>query len=240
MFTANTKKLKLPVRYVDGKWELKYGGEFPVDHGATGELVVAQDAITDKAFLRRMLATDRIMILERGAVLRVCLAIKDKSKLPEKLRQHLIPFAEVRKEISALAVDNWSSSPIQFVEVEIGPADAGQQRNFETRDRGLWLLIKGMEADGLRSSTIVVSPDIMENAPVSLNHAFTRLSELYEPWRISHTGSAYKRFLYRETNGLWYPLELLRDASLAAKEQEIAYGLWQEFLARMSARDGSA
>ena len=44
----------------------------------------------------------------------------------------------------------------------------------------------------------------------------------------------YERFLYQEKNKKWYPLDLLREATLALKEQEIAYDLWQTFLHRMT------
>ena len=78
-------------------------------------------------------------------------------------------------------------------------------------------------------------PSCVSKEPaISLNHAFTILSEVYEPWRKSHTGSVYQRFFYKEKDDKWYPLELLRDASLAEKEQEVAAVLWQEFLKRMS------
>jgi hypothetical protein len=55
-----------------------------------------------------------------------------------------------------------------------------------------------------------------------LNHAYTKLSEVFETWRIAHTGNIYYRMLYRERNGIWYPLDILRNAALVNQEQEIA------------------
>jgi hypothetical protein len=57
---------------------------------------------------------------------------------------------------------------------------------------------------------------------------------VYEPWRLSHTGNIYDRFLYQETDKKWYPLSLLRDFTLAKEEQKIAFNLWQRFMAEMS------
>jgi hypothetical protein len=37
-----------------------------------------------------------------------------------------------------------------------------------------------------------------------------------------------------EKDKKWYPLDLLRNITLAEKEQEIAYKLWQDFMERMS------
>jgi hypothetical protein len=68
----------------------------------------------------------------------------------------------------------------------------------------------------------------------SLNHAFTKLSETYETWRISHTGNVYSRVLYQERNGHWYPLDLLRNETLDKKEQQIAHELWQTFMSKMT------
>jgi hypothetical protein len=101
----------------------------------------------------------------------------------------------------------------------------------------LWLLTKGANAVGLTSTTIKLSNEVSRHPVASLNHAFTKLSEIYEPWRISHTGNVYTRVLYKEKNGKWYPLDLLRNAALDRKEQEIAQALWFAFLARTTRND---
>lgn len=46
---------------------------------------------------------------------------------------------------------------------------------------------------------------------MSLNHAFTRISEVYEPDRISHTGNVFERAYYKNGDH-WIPLEKRRDA----------------------------
>lgn len=52
---------------------------------------------------------------------------------------------------------------------------------------------------------------IKETVP-SINQAYTRLSEVYEPWRKSHTGNAFNLVYYFDTTVLaWYPLSTLRD-----------------------------
>ncbi len=52
---------------------------------------------------------------------------------------------------------------------------------------------------------------IKETVP-SINQAYTRLSEFYEPWRKSHTGNAFNLVYYFDTTVLaWYPLSTLRD-----------------------------
>ena len=84
--------------------------------------------------------------------------------------------------------------------------------------------------------SIELPAGVASEGAISLNHAFTLLSEVYEPWRKAHTGSVYERFYYLESDGKWYPLALLRDAGIAQQEQKIAKDLWASFLARCKAR----
>jgi hypothetical protein len=60
----------------------------------------------------------------------------------------------------------------------------------------------------------------------SLNYAFTRLSEVFEPWRKAHTGSIYERIFYLERDEHWYPLKDLRDRALASAERTLIKDLW--------------
>jgi hypothetical protein len=42
--------------------------------------------------------------------------------------------------------------------------------------------------------------------------------------------------LYRERNGIWYPLDILRNKALEKQEQEIARKLWDDFMGKMSSQ----
>lgn len=228
------KLLRLPVQYVDDQWECEYGGIIPVVPDSKAELVISTRAITDKSFLRRMTAKSSMKVLEQGTKLLAYLATKDKEKLTDEQRKHLIRWEIMRGEIATEHIDHWNSGELSLIEVCIEEPTDQQQRKFETIEGGLWLLTEGPRAVGLQSTRIRL-PDVASKESVSsLNHAFTKLSEAYEPWRISHTGNVYQRFLYKEKDGRWYPLEFLRNAALAMKEQEIAYQLWRDFMKRVS------
>ena len=121
-----------------------------------------------------------------------------------------------------------------FVEVQLAGANDRQARLFGTRRGGLWLMTQGIEAVGLASATVKLPRDISADPVTSLNHAYTKLSELFETWRISHTGNIYKRILYREKNEKWYPLDVLRNRALQNAEHETAQALWNTFMARMT------
>ncbi len=225
--------VRIPVRYVDEQWECLYGGVVPVAPDAEAELIIARKSITDEGFLGRMYAKSSIKVLGEGVSLLTYLATKDKVSLTEDQKRHLIPWE--RRNIATEYIDNWNTGGLSLVEVSIGDPTYQQAKKFHTQQGGLWLLTEGPKAVGLQSTRIYLPKEVSKEPVNSLNHAFTKLSETYEPWRISHTGNVYQRFLYQEKNGRWYPLELLRDAALAKKEQEIAYQLWQDFMKRKSA-----
>jgi hypothetical protein len=93
-------------------------------------------------------------------------------------------------------------------------------------EAGLWLYLQGSQPKGVVSSSIYVPSPVSEEPLDSLNHAFTKLSESYEPWRKSHTGNIYQRVLYQEKNGKWYPLSVVREAAIAKDEHQMVRELW--------------
>lgn len=233
--STSDRLLRIPVRYIEGQWECGYGGLVPVSDHTEGELLVETKSISDKGFLARMREKGNIKVLDQGAKLFACLATKDQVRLSPNLKETLIPWDEMLPQIDTHLIGNWSSGGISLVEISIGDPTDQQSRKFETKDGGLWLLTEGPKAVGLQSSRICLPRAVSEEPVDSLNHAFTKLSEAYEPWRISHTGNVYQRLLYQEKDGKWHPLDLLRNAALAKKEQEIAHNLWQDFMKKMSA-----
>lgn len=64
------------------------------------------------------------------------------------------------------------------------------------------------------------------NQAESLNHAFTLLSEEFEPWRKAHTGSIYQRVFYKDGE-LWYPLSTLRRRTVGGAEHALIVDLWE-------------
>jgi hypothetical protein len=231
---SRSRQLRIPVRLVNGQWEFKLGGQVPVKEFSDAELVLHRSAIESNAFLDLMEERARHKVLDEGTPLRVSLTVKPENPPSKELKQLLIPYDEMSQQIGAEFMDNWSAVPPSFVQVEIAGPNEKQARLFDTERGGLWLVTRGIEADGLASTRIVLPKEISVEPVGSLNHALTKLSEAYETWRISHTGNVYERVLYRERNGKWYPLDLLRNEKLEKQEQEIAKGLWEGFLAKMT------
>lgn len=214
----SAKTIRVPVKLVDGRWELLYGGDVKVEDGAIGELHLDQMYFSDKKFLKALTFRRRVAILQPGTELRVALTIK--RELDSKLRQFLSPIDETRHTHSSkLSVDT------RFVPIYLGgPTDA--QRKKKVEQGGLYLLLEGMEPRAIESGMVLLpaAPDL---EPVdSLNYAFTRLSEVFEPWRKAHTGSIYERVFYQDDDGYWYPLKDLRDSALASAERKLIKDLW--------------
>jgi hypothetical protein len=232
--TYSTRRLRIPVRFVDGVWECALGGAVPVRNDTEAELVVQRTSISDKAFLETMERKVRHKVLDEGTPLLVCLTMKSASPASDALRTVLKSYDSFRGAIATTYLNYWNPRTIAFVEVHLAGPDNKQARLFGTNRGGLWLMTEGVEAVGLASTTVLL-PDAISAKPVaSLNHAYTKLSETFETWRISHTGNIYTRVLYQERNGTWYPLDILRNKALEKQEQQIARNLWEDFMAKMS------
>lgn len=207
-----TKTVRVPVQWVNGHWELIYGGGVPVMEGACGELILDQSTIADPQFLNAVTRKTVIKILAEGTELRVALTIRE--PLPAGLAQFLLP-RDATKHSHTAGISRQS----RFVSIWLSGPSATQQRKGKTKG-GLWLSLEGPEPRELESG-VVQLPKIgsVERAD-SLNHAFTLLSERFEPWRQAHTGSIYQRVLYKEGER-WYPLNDLRDRTVARVERTL-------------------
>jgi hypothetical protein len=223
--------------YSEGAWHRVEGGNVPVRDGAIAELIVRQKDIVDDEFLASMLKEDTVRVLAEGMPLYAYVMVKDVDKIPRHLADHLIRPKEVSNMVAIEYLDNWSGGELSLVRVELGQLDPDVTTHPDDDEGGgLWMRVRGRDVVGLATSQIVLPKGITERRISSLNHAFTVLSEIFEPWRTSHTGNIYERFLYTEKNGKLYPLELFRDKALARQEQSIALELWKTFMQRTAAK----
>jgi hypothetical protein len=168
--------------------------------GAVGELHVDNAQCTDKNFVMAARDTRKVVVLRAGTELRVALTIKP--NLDEALRPFLLEHGSTLHEATAKV-----GSRTRFVSVWLRGLS-----NVEPA--GLWFVFRWMDLQGIASGMVEL-PEIRDLKPVeSLNQAFTRLSEVFEPWRKAHTGNIYERVLYEKPNGHWGPLGELRDRTM--------------------------
>lgn len=222
----SNKIIRVPVKLVEGHWELLYGGPVKVKEGASGELHVDRIYFTDQKFLKALTEKRRVAVLPPGTELRVALTVKP--ELDAALQKHLIPREATKHDHTAkISVD------ARFVSIYLGgPTETQLKKNV--RQVGLSLWLEGMEPRAMESG-LVNLPDAPGLESVdSLNYAFTRLSEIFEPWRKAHTGSIYERFFYRDDNDCWYPLKDLRNHALASAERKLIKELWANVTAQFA------
>lgn len=230
------RSLRIPVRYVDGRWECALGGVVPVAEGTEAELVVERQAIVDKAFLQTLDRPTRHRVLGEGAKLLVRVTVKPEKPLPPDLQRYLIRYRDLRHQLDTQFLDVWSPATLSFVEVTLVKPDPARRRKSTPEDGGLWLVTQGMATTGIASPAIRIPPLEPSGAATSLNHALTRLSEAYEAWRISHTGNVYTNVLYQAARGTWHTLEVLRQGVLRDQEAALGGELWDDFMRKMTDR----
>lgn len=220
--TLSSKTIRVPVKLVEGRWELLYGGDVKVKEGASGDLHLDQIYFSDKKFLKALTTKRQVAVLTPGTELRVALTVKP--DLDSTLWQHLLAHdATSYRHTTKLSVET------RFVSIQLAGPTVAQQKKVKENEiapGGLFLLLEGMEPRAIESGMVTL-PAAPGLEPVdSLNYAFTRLSEVFEPWRKAHTGSIYERVFYLEHDGFWYPLRDLRDRALATAERKLIAELW--------------
>ena len=139
-------------------------------------------AITNTNFVRRLQAQSAIPISQPGQTLRAYVNPKGAENLSKEQRQLLIPLSSVWGEIATEFLDRWSPGEVSFLEVQIGKPTDKQAQSLEFRTGGLWLIVEGLSPSDLRSSMIDLPKCVSQEPARSLSHAFTILSEVFEPW----------------------------------------------------------
>lgn len=174
-------------------------------------------------------------VLPVGTTLLVALTIRPKPTLSDDLKSHL----KLRNKYhlgndfyrSKLSVDT------QFIEITI--SDPTTEKELKDVSGGVFLQFDGLRQTGIFTSSIKLPiKDSTGNEVVdSLNYAFTRLSEEYEPWRKSHTGNIYDRIFYKEKNDNWYPIDFLRNVvSVKKDEHQLVFEARQEAIKKIQER----
>jgi hypothetical protein len=223
----STKIIRVPVKLVDGHWELLYGGAVKVRNGALGDLHIERSYFTDHQFLKALTEKRSVKVLPQGTELRVALTIK--SGLSDEAVKKLVPHGGTRHSHTVKL-----PAESRFVSVWLDGPNEHQARKGE-REGGLMLCLEGMEARYLESGLVKLRAVAGLEATDSLNHAFTRLSEVFEPWRKAHTGNVYERVFYKEANDIWYPLDDLRRRELVSAERKIIQQLWDDVSRQLGA-----
>ena len=215
---ARKQVIRMQVKWADGRWKLPDGSPMQFEEGSEGELRVNSKHLGDGRSLEVLTAERKVTVLPVGTELRVALTIA--SDLTPALLLHLLPFKATLYDPTATI-----SAQSRFVAVTLLEATNALGLK-DTEMSGLWLAFRGMEYLGMKSGPVGFTSTLGLEPARSLNHAFTCLSEIFEPWRDSHTGNVYERVFYQEQGDRWYPLKDIRDPSLASDARPFIKELW--------------
>jgi hypothetical protein len=160
---SSNRRLRIPVKFVDGVWECSYGGTVPVSPDTSGELIIDRGSIADSSFLDKMESKSRYKVLDEGTELLVSLTIKDSPRVSDDLAKHLIPFESLKLEIATEYLEKWSPATLHFMVVRLDTPTEAQARRLEAKSGGLWLLTQGAKAIGLTSTTIKLPNEVLKD-----------------------------------------------------------------------------
>jgi hypothetical protein len=138
----STRRLRIPVRFVDGVWECALGGAVPVRNDTEAELVVQRASISDKTFLQAMERKGRHKVLDEGTPLLVCLTMKQENPPSNALKPLLKYHNCFQGAIATTYLDYCNPDTLAFIEVKLAGPDNNQTRLFDTNRGGLWLSVR--------------------------------------------------------------------------------------------------
>jgi hypothetical protein len=197
--------MRIPVVWSGGQWRQKVISPIEFNEGAVGELIVDSSGITERAPVIGANARQRVVVLPAGAELRIALTIEP--NLAGSLRGLLVQGDTAHDETAR------GSDRTRFISLWLRGSNDPDLR-WGAGSAGLWFVFKGMDLLGIGSGMVDL-PKALPLEPVeSLGQAFTRLSEIFEPWRTSHTGDIYEHIYFCELDGRWAPLERLRERAV--------------------------
>ena len=175
------KKVLIPIKIVNGKIEYLYGGALPeLEDGIIGELLVPRYAILDNK-VRELLDKEEVVeLLPSGSSLRALVTIRNGIS-PEQ-KNYLVPAMKIQQT-------GW------LVEVVLLEA--------------LRLKLRGTKKGELMDCKCRI-PALSNREAISVNQAYTLISEKFEPSRKSHSGNVFTKVYCHDSKGEWQQLDELR------------------------------
>lgn len=225
----NPDHVTVPVKLIDGRWELLYGGSTGIREGTCGELRVPMSSIEDEDVRRRLGQTVTVKVFDEGTELLVALSDREyqwRQNDPSVMDPSVISRADLPEGCTRIE------------RIWVG-AKSRKTASIDAERGGLWIRQRGVDRTDLLCSGIQMPEDFNSVQANSLNHACTLLSERYEGHRISHTLNVCKHVFYREPDAKdsqWHPLDNLRNGVIAGMEPSIRADAWGKLEAQLGFR----
>lgn len=189
------RRVVIPLRVESGRLVPFYGGEMPrLREGTIVEMVTQVSAFEDLVEAERFELDEIVEILPADSQL----------------------FA-----IMSLHLESVQGGALPRVDVKPIPPPGGECYliPFHTTEP-IRLHLRGTKPAELLPCKCAVAIKIHEQ-PKSINEAYSRLSEHYEPWRRSHTGNVFDQVYFTRDGMEAYPLRVLRDEAEATAETKL-------------------
>jgi len=198
-FSDSPKRVVIPLIHEQGQWRPLYGGDMPrFSEGSSGELIVTEIAFSDSHEIERFQHEAVVELLPTGTTLWA------------KLSPNSYVGSRRRGLPPGLRTDHTAGLHDAF----LVPFEILQP---------LMLLFHGTKPAALRDCPCRLADFADDEAgALSINQAYTRLSERFEPKRRSHTGNVFEKVFYVEGD-LLRPLKILREREEAKLESQLFY-----------------
>jgi len=192
-FIDPTERVVIPVTIRNGKIVPFYGGEMPkLREGVVMDLITEEAAFLDASEIKRFHQESFPEVLPAGSELFAVIAFRNQT------------FVHQEKSIRAVPPPGGVKALVPFWLLE-----------------PLRLHLRGTRKAELMSCDCDLRMEGQSPAS-SINEAYTRLSERYEPWRRSHTGNVFTKVYFRDLGtDFARPLDDLREAHEAEAEKTL-------------------
>lgn len=193
MYYGEGRTIKIPVKVVNGQLRYFYGGDLPE---------IEEGAIGE-------------LILLEGS-------IRNKNFLEILQAQERVEILPQWSTIMvAVNVENCPDDKRTFLrKIKTDPPTSNSFVEVVLKE-ALYLIIRGSKRATLDNVKCFIPSLNMETN--SLNEAYTKISQAFEPKRRSYTGNVFKKCYYRsQSNGdIWYPLDSLREIEEEKYEENL-------------------
>ena len=197
------KTVRIPVRISKGNVTFFYGGSLPVmEDNIIGDLIVPAYAIKDPGILKRLSKETIKHVLPLGTILLVEFHPKDFDNLDANTEHH---FRETFRRY--LQNDSENS----FFQIRGGYSEVILKEPLRVFTRGTKFPVW---------APCICDIPFLNMEARSLNHAYTLMSQVFEPSRMTHTGNVFKRVYFQDIDGHWYPLRRISSRLRADEEQD--------------------
>ena len=199
------KTVRIPVRIENGNIQYFYGGALPELKGVViGDLVVPSHSVTNLELLKKLNDESEKLFLEKGSTVLVNVRPSFEEGVVKPADAADKYLEAVREKYFSRQQPNRSTSP-SF------PLGFSSGKLAEvTLLEDLLLLMRGTKPPCLGACRCRIP--YLDTEVESLNQAYSRLSEVFEPHRRSHTGSVFTLCYYHDGDLYWQAFDSRRLA----------------------------